>query len=186
MKYRELYEVLNQRRNHNPNFRYTDYSGWKERPQTYLTLARPLWIIAEDHGTGYRFWITQSSRDMQVSYAKMTAQGNGPMQTLTVKYADVVDQVILRLDGRNFVEQAFHELKTSCHKAAWNTYKQEPDFERKKDTIRFSGYGCSYDTWSNVTRWELSDSMKSILRGAAHFETGGYNMYPVGLSELVG
>lgn len=35
-------------------------------------------IIAEDHGTGYRFWITQSSRDMQVSYAKMTAQGNGP------------------------------------------------------------------------------------------------------------
>ena len=57
---------------------YTDYSGWKERPQTYLTLARPLWIIAEDHGTGYRFWITQSSRDMQVSYARMTAQGNGP------------------------------------------------------------------------------------------------------------
>lgn len=108
------------------------------------------------------------------------------MQTLTVKYADVVDQVILRLDGRNFVEQAFHELKTSCHKAAWNTYKQEPDFERKKDTIRFTGYGCSYDTWSNVTRWELSDSMKSILRGAAHFETGGYNMYPVGLSDLVG
>lgn len=79
------------------------------------------------------------------------------MQTLTVKYADVVDQVILRLDGRNFVEQAFHELKTCCHKAAWNTYKQEPDFERKKDTIRFTGYGCSYDTWSNVTRWELSD-----------------------------
>ena len=78
MKYRKLYEVLDQRRNHNPNFRYTDYSGWKERPQTYLTLARPLWIIAEDHSTGYRFWITQSSRDMQVSYAKMTAQGNGP------------------------------------------------------------------------------------------------------------
>lgn len=78
MKYRKLYEVLDQRRNHNPNFRYTDYSGWKERPQTYLTLARPLWIIAEDHGTGYRFWITQSSRDMQVSYARMTAQGNRP------------------------------------------------------------------------------------------------------------
>lgn len=78
MKYRKLYEVLDQRRNHNPNFRYTDYSGWNERPQTYLTLARPLWIIAEDHGTGYRFWITQSSRDMQVSYAKMTAKGNGP------------------------------------------------------------------------------------------------------------
>lgn len=108
------------------------------------------------------------------------------MQALTVKYADVVDQIILRLDGRNFVEQAFHELKVRCHKAAWNTYKKEPDFERKKDAIRFTGYGCSYDTWSNITRWELSDKMKSVLCGAAHFETGGYNMYPVGLSDLVG
>ena len=98
MKYRKLYEVLDQRRNHNPNFRYTDYSGWKERPQTYLTLARPLWIIAEDHGTGYRFWITHSSRDMQVSYAKMTAQGNGGS---VPRFRNVAVRLPLRCGSRN-------------------------------------------------------------------------------------
>lgn len=110
---------------------------------------------------------------------------NRAMQTLTVKYADVVEQIILRLDGRSFVEQAFHELKVSCHNAAWNTYKREAKFERRKDTIRFTDYGCSYDTWSNITRWELTAGMKNILRGVAHFETGGYNMYPMGISDLV-
>ena len=77
MKYRKLYEVLDQRRAHNSSFRYIDYSGWKDYPQTYRSFARPLWIIAEDKGLGYRFWITQSSRDMGVSYAKMIP-GNGP------------------------------------------------------------------------------------------------------------
>lgn len=84
MKYRELYEVLDQRRNHNPNFRYTDYSGWRDRPQSYLSLSRPLWIIAEDHRLGYRFWITQSTQSMRISYAKMTATG-GNERTLTFR-----------------------------------------------------------------------------------------------------
>lgn len=76
MKYRTLYQMLDRRRADNLNFSYTDYSGWRERPQTYLSRSRPLWIIAEDQGIGYRFWITQSGRDMGVSYAKMTAGGN--------------------------------------------------------------------------------------------------------------
>lgn len=50
MKYRTLYQMLDRRRADNLNFRYTDYSGWRERPQTYLSRSRPLWIIAEDQG----------------------------------------------------------------------------------------------------------------------------------------
>lgn len=76
MKYRTLYQMLDRRRADNLNFSYTDYSGWRERPPTYLSRSRPLWIIAEDQGIGYRFWITQSGRDMVVSYAKMTAGGS--------------------------------------------------------------------------------------------------------------
>lgn len=108
------------------------------------------------------------------------------MQTLTIQYSDVVDQIITRLDGRNFMEQALFELKERCHNAAWNTYRQEPEFERKKDVIRFTGYGCSCDTWYSNPRWELSEDLKAVLRGVAHFETGSYKMYPLGISELVG
>lgn len=38
------------------------------------------------------------------------------MQALTVRYQDVVEQIILRLDGHNFAEQAFHELAKKCHR----------------------------------------------------------------------
>lgn len=57
------------------------------------------------------------------------------MQTLTVRYQDVVDQIILRLDGRSFSEQAFYELYAKCHNAAWDARTQQPRFERRKDTI---------------------------------------------------
>lgn len=107
------------------------------------------------------------------------------MQNLIVKYQDIVDQIILRLDGRSFTEQAFYELRTACHNAAWNSYQKKPEFERKKATIRFAGYKCSCDSWAYSTYWELTEGMKRILRAAAHFETGGYHVYPLGFSDLI-
>ena len=106
------------------------------------------------------------------------------MQNLTVRYQDVVDQIILRLDGRSFSERAFHELYTKCHEAAWNKYDQTARFEQKKDTIRFSDYFCRYETFIRPS-WKLEDKLKEILYGAAHFETGSYNVYPLGLADLL-
>lgn len=109
------------------------------------------------------------------------------MLTLIVRYEDVVDQIILRLDGRSFTEQAFYELTQGCHNAAWNTSAQEAKFERKKDTLRFTGYFCSFTSYSySYDKWELTDGMKSIMRGAAHFEANTYGVYPPELSELMG
>lgn len=106
------------------------------------------------------------------------------MQNMIVRYQDVVDQIVLRLDGRSFADQAFHELYTKCHEAAWNKYDQTARFEQKKDTIRFSGYFCQYETFIQAS-WKLEDKLKDILYGAAHFEMGCYNVYPLGLSDLL-
>jgi len=106
------------------------------------------------------------------------------MQALTVQYQEVVDQIILRLDGRSFSEQAFFELYTKCHNAAWNTYQQEPEYEQKKDTIRFTGYFCNFRGWP-FENWKLEDKTKDILRGAAHFETGSYRVFPPVFSNLL-
>lgn len=109
------------------------------------------------------------------------------MLTLIVRYEDIVDQIILRLDGRSFTEQAFYELTLGCHNAAWNTIKHTAEFERKKDTLRFTGYFCSFRTYGySCDKWELTDGMKSIMRGAAHFESDAYGVYPPELAELVG
>lgn len=107
------------------------------------------------------------------------------MQSLTVRYQDVVDQIILRLDGRSFSEQAFHELYTKCHKAAWNTYRQESEFTQRKDTIQFSEHFCRMKGWP-YNGWEIYDSLKDILYGLAHFETGSYRVLPEGFSTLLG
>lgn len=107
------------------------------------------------------------------------------MQSLIVRFQDVVDQIILRLDGRSFSEQAFYELFSKCHRAAWNDSTQKPKFERKKDTLSFSGYFCRFREWP-FDGWEICDGMKEILYGLAHYETDSYRVFPVGFSDLLG
>lgn len=116
------------------------------------------------------------SREMKEKYHKQ-------MQNLTVHYQDVVDQIILRLNGRTFAEQAFYELYTECHNAAWNSYKNKAEFERRKDTIVFSGYFCRFKE-RPYDHWEVDDNMKKILRGAAHYETDSYRVLPADFSSL--
>ena len=107
------------------------------------------------------------------------------MQSLIVRFQDVVDQIILRLDGRSFSEQAFYELFSKCHRAAWNDSTQKPKYERKKDTLSFTGYFCRFREWP-FDEWEVSDDMKEILHGLAHYETDSYRVFPIGFSELLG
>lgn len=107
------------------------------------------------------------------------------MQSLTVCYQDVVDQIILRLDGRSFTEQAFYELRGKCQSAAWNNSEKKAKYERKKDTVRFIGYYCRFKGWP-YDGWELTDSMKDILCGVAHYETGLHNVFPLGFSCATG
>lgn len=119
------------------------------------------------------------------NYMEICEAYQAQMQSLVVRYQDVVDQIILRLDGRSFKEQAFYELHGKCQSAAWNSYEQKAKYERKKDTIRFTGYFCRFRGWP-YDGWELDDSMKDILRGVAHYETGVYNVFPAGFSCVTG
>lgn len=121
----------------------------------------------------------------QHNYKELSEAYHAQMQALTVQYQDVVDQIILRLDGRSFSEQAFYELTDKCHDAAWNSHEQKPKFERRKDTICFIGYFCRFRGWP-YDGWELGDGMQNILRGVAHFETDSYHILPAGFSNLFG
>ena len=108
------------------------------------------------------------------------------LRAAKVRYEDVVDQIILLLDGRSFAEQAFHELTEKCHKAAWNLYHNKMNYERKKALISFNGYFCAIYHYSWQDEWTLEDNAKIILRGVAHYETDSSNLYPLGFSELLG
>lgn len=104
------------------------------------------------------------------------------LEKLRVKYQDVVEQIMLRMNGRQLTEQAFHELRTKCHDAAYRS--GEPRFERRKNVITFADCFCRRKSWP-YNAWELYDGAKDILRGMAHFETGSYQTLPAGISEMV-
>lgn len=84
-----------------------------------------------------------------------------------------------------FHEEAFYELFSKCHRAAWNDSTQKPKFERKKDTLSFTGYFCRFREWP-FDGWEICDGMKEILYDLAHYETDSYRVFPVGFSDLLG
>ena len=85
MKYKAVYDVLNERRQTTPGFCYHDRSGWRAYPQTYMTMQCPLWIIAEDAATGRRLWITQEGTRFSISIRRMDEQGRnyGPTYRIT-------------------------------------------------------------------------------------------------------
>lgn len=116
---------------------------------------------------------------------KQQIQYQDEMLNLTLNYTDIINQLFIQLDGRDFDGQALHELKNKCHGAAWGEHTRTAYFERKKDTIRFS-YSCSQPSWTSRDTWELTERMKKILTGIAHFETESFSIIPSGFDELLG
>ena len=108
------------------------------------------------------------------------------LQSTKLRYQDILDQIFVQLDGRGFADQALYELKKSCHDAAWSSYDHKAKYELKRDTLRFPNYGCHYESWYSSEHWELSDGLKKIMRGLAHFETGSFSVVPSELAPLVG
>lgn len=103
-----------------------------------------------------------------------------------ISYQDILEQIFIRLDGRTFTEKAIIELKQKCHSAAWNSYHGTPEYELKNNTVRFTFYACSCDSWLGKSKWRISDEMKNILKGIAHLETGILKSYPYTISSLLG
>ena len=95
MKYKAVYDVLNERRQTAPGFCYDDRSGWRAYPH-YMTMQRPLWIIAEDPATGRRLWITQEGTRFSIAIRKMDKQKHnyGPTYHLTCENRTRLAQVL--------------------------------------------------------------------------------------------
>lgn len=108
------------------------------------------------------------------------------LRSMKLTYKDVLDQIFIQLGGQSFTDRALDEIKERCHSAAWDSYHGTPEYELKKDTIRFTGYFCNYENWYSHEKWSLCDGMKNILRGLAFFETSIISSYPQNIACLLG
>lgn len=107
------------------------------------------------------------------------------LRALALHYEDVVDQMFIQLDGLSFVERAFQELRTKCHKAAyWSN--SNAGYDRKGDTLRFGGYFCSCDERWGREEWRLAERMQDIFTAVAHYETNTFGRFPAGFSRATG
>ena len=108
------------------------------------------------------------------------------LQSLSVRYTDVLDQIFLYTDGRELSDQTLHELKEKCRRAAWNASNGQAKFTQKRCTLLLTGYACHYQDMYGGGRWELVLSTSDILRGIAHFETGDCSNIPLSIGNIIG
>lgn len=124
--------------------------------------------------------------DSLEQYRKEREDYESELLNLSLSYEDILEQLFHQMDGRGLWEQALHELKEKCHSAAWCSYSNKTKYELKKETLRFSDYACRYDHGYSYNRWSLTDGLKNILRGIAHFETGSFSYIPHCINSLLG
>ena len=53
MKYKKIYEVLEQRRSSSPDFRYSDYSGWRSYYRSYMDRQPVRWQTTLDYSGAF-------------------------------------------------------------------------------------------------------------------------------------
>lgn len=111
---------------------------------------------------------------------------NNKLRALTLHYEDILEQIFMQLEGFSFQEKALNELKQAAHKAAWNEYHGNKNFEQKKATISFTSYACHFDSWYSSPHVNLSDSMKDVIKAVAYFEYGTQEYLGHGFSQLCG
>lgn len=104
---------------------------------------------------------------------------------LSLQYTDILEQIFVLLDGRSLKEKAMHELLEKCHQAAWEPYNKAPRYALKKAVLQFSNYACSYNDRYSYGSWELSEKIKRIFQGIAHYETDSFGMIPSEISSVI-
>lgn len=112
-----------------------------------------------------------------------------PAAAAVIRYADILEDIFKQLDGRSFTEQAEYQMRRKCREAVWKG-NVLPTYERRKATIRFTDNFCDYQVtgygYHTETSWNLSDKMKNIIRGIAHFEAGSCTDCPREMQYLLG
>lgn len=105
------------------------------------------------------------------------------MESLHIRYEDVLDLIIVQLGGFTFAERALNELKLKCFEAAHHSYMhQQATYSQKKAIISLE-YGCSCSEYSGDFR--LNSGAKNIVRGLIMYEYGQTSIMPYQYTMLL-
>ena len=117
------------------------------------------------------------------SYNERCREWKITMDNLSLCFNDVLDRILIQLDGRTFADRALDEI---IEKSISNSVIRDTRcFEVKGDTICFKDYFCNYTDWYSSENWELRERMKNILPALWHYETGLFYNYGYPISKIL-
>lgn len=119
------------------------------------------------------------------SYDDTTVDRTAVLMSVLFRYEDVINEILSKFDGRSLSEQAPYELVENCHRAAWKEKDHSENYEQKKNLVKIISNACSYGYHNGYEQWHVYENGRHILRGLAHFETGGFEQYPAGIDSLL-
>ena len=118
-------------------------------------------------------------------YRQKTEQYTSALDSLSLHYTEVLEQIFLQTGGQELAEAAVHDLKEKCRQAAWNRTGDKAKFALKKGTLLLD-YACSYRIhYRNYGAWEIFQQTIDILKGIAHFEAKGFSGVPDSLAQVL-
>lgn len=117
------------------------------------------------------------------SYDERCREWEKTMEDFSLCFNNILDQILIRLDGRTFADRALDEI---IEKSTSNSVIRDTRyFEIKGDTICFKECFCNYTDWCNSDNWELRGRMKNILPALWHYETGRFYNYGYPISKIL-
>lgn len=126
-------------------------------------------------------------KEKLATYKKQYDEYQRSLQSLPLRYEQIVDEIFVQLGGYSFREQAMNEFLERtwdcCHKKYGD---KGEEFEIKNDTLRLTGNWVSVDEnkWMThpVLEYQSADKLKTLLDALAYYECGrmdeGYLWFP--------
>lgn len=118
-------------------------------------------------------------------YRQQLEEYTTALDSLSLHYTDVLEQLFLQTNGRELTEAAVHELKAKCRQAAWNRSDGRPRFTLKKSSLQLDHACCYRNRYRSYGSWEIYWQVIDILNGIAHFEAEGFFPIPSSLEQVI-
>lgn len=104
----------------------------------------------------------RSTYDVSINKSKMRKFDH------TVSYNDIVDEILLQMDGMNFLEKAHAEIKEAVRKTIYDSSKVQV----KSSKVTIAGY-LLFETWGIKSFYNKRlENLQAALRGIELFDSG--------------
>lgn len=91
-----------------------------------------------------------------------------------VTYTQIVDEIIVQLDGLNFTDKALQEIKDSLRESTYNKWREQSYVSVKSSKVSIDDFLYFESSWGRNGGYYMrsDDKARNLCAALSHFETG--------------